>query len=94
MDQGGFYDRPHFYWKTIEKFVVVCAAAPPGGGRSPLTPRFMRHFNILTVPDPSEDAMRSIFDSILREFFIHNHFPEAVRKLSSMAVAATVDLYT
>ena len=54
----------------------------------------MRHFNILTVPDPSEDAMRSIFDSILREFFIHNHFPEAVRKLSSMAVAATVDLYT
>lgn len=94
MDQGGFYDRPAFYWKQIEKFNVFCAAAPPGGGRSPLTPRFMRHFHIFNLADPSEDAMRSIFEAILREFLTHNHFPESVRKLSGMAVAATVDLYT
>ena len=31
--EGGFYDRPNFFWKTIEKFNVVAAAAPPGGGR-------------------------------------------------------------
>lgn len=78
----------------IEKFIVICAAAPPGGGRSPLTPRFMRHFHVLNMPDPSEDSMRSIFDAILREFLINNHFPESVRKISSMAVSATVDLYT
>jgi len=94
LDHGGFYDRPNFYWKIIEKFIVLCAAAPPGGGRSALTPRFMRHFHVLNMPDPSEDAMRSIFDSILREFLGVNHFPEAVRKASHMAVAATVDCYT
>lgn len=38
--------------------------------------------------------MRSIFEAILREFLSTAHFPESVRKLSSMAVAATVDLYT
>ena len=31
--EGGFYDRPNFFWKSIEKFTVVAAAAPPGGGR-------------------------------------------------------------
>jgi dynein heavy chain len=94
LDQGGFYDRPLFYFKEIEKFNVLCAAAPPGGGRSALTPRFMRHFHIINLPDPSEDAMRSIFEAILREFLTVKHFPESVRKLSGMAVAATVDMYT
>jgi len=36
MEKGGFYDRHQFFWKEIEKFTVVCAAAPPGGGRSVL----------------------------------------------------------
>jgi dynein heavy chain, axonemal len=94
LDHGGFYDRPNFYWKIIEKFIVLCAAAPPGGGRSALTPRFIRHFHVLNMPDPSEDAMRSIFDSILREFLSVNHFPETVRKCSQFAVAATIDCYT
>ena len=94
LDQGGFYDRPAFFWKVIEKFNILCAAAPPGGGRSALTPRFMRHFHVFNLPEPSEDAMRSIFDSILREFLIFHHFPESVRKSGNMAVAATVDLFT
>lgn len=94
LDQGGFYDRPQFFFKQIEKFIILCAAAPPGGGRSALTPRFMRHFHIFNLPDPSEESMRSIFEAILREFLSHNHFPESVRKLAGLAVAATVDMYT
>lgn len=94
IDQGGFYDRPNFFWKSIERFIVLCAAAPPGGGRSPLTPRFMRHFHVFNLPDPSEDAMRTIFEVILSQFLTLNHFPESVRKLSNLSVAATVDMYT
>ena len=30
----------------------MCAAAPPGGGRSELTPRFVRHFSVLCLPPP------------------------------------------
>ena len=73
---------------------MLCSAAPPGGGRSALTPRFMRHFHIFNLPDPSEESMRSIFEAILREFLNANHFPESVRKMSNMAVAGTVDMYT
>lgn len=73
---------------------MACAAAPPGGGRSPLTPRFMRHFHILNIPDPSEDAMRTIFDSILREFLSQNYFSDSIKKCGNLAVNATIDLYS
>ncbi len=94
IEMRGFYDRPHFYWKNIERFIILCAAAPPGGGRSPLTPRFMRHFHVLNVPDPSEDIMRVIFENIIREFLSANHFTDSVRKCGSIAVASTIDMYT
>ena len=47
---------------------MVTACAPPGGGRQELTPRFMRHFNMLSVPSPSDPVMRHIFGSILTGF--------------------------
>jgi len=72
----------------------MCAAAPPGGGRSPLTPRFMRFFHIFNVPDPSEDSMRVIFENILREFLSANHFADSVRKSGNIAVNATIEMYT
>ena len=33
IDMNGFYDRQTFAWKEIEKWTLVCAAAPPSGGR-------------------------------------------------------------
>lgn len=54
----------------------------------------MRHFHVLNVPDPSEDAMKVIFESIIKEFLSVNHFTDAVRKCGIMAVRATIDLYT
>lgn len=89
------YDRPNFFWKKIEKFSVVCAAAPPSGGRSELTPRFMRHFMILNVPDAQEETLTSIFESILGGFMAQEHFGETLRKTcTGVAVFATIDLYT
>jgi len=46
LGDNGFYDRPNFFWKFIENFVCVCSAAPPSGGRAPLTPRFTRFFHV------------------------------------------------
>lgn len=74
LDQGGFYDRPEFFWKEIEKFLVLCSAAPPSGGRSALTPRFMRQFHIFFVPDPSEYSMKKIFENIIEKFLVTNYF--------------------
>ena len=93
IDSHGFYNRPKFFWKTVEKETLICAAAPPGGGRSELTPRFMRHFHVFCLPQPSEDILRTIFEAILMGFLSENKFQDAVIKLGTIAVASTVEIY-
>ena len=91
VDHGYFYDRPGFKKVEIEKFTMICAAAPPSGGRSPLTPRFMHHFQVINVPDAEEETLMKIFEEILGGFFTLKHFDEKIKK--SVAVQATIEMY-
>ncbi|KAF5915052.1 hypothetical protein HPG69_003553, partial [Diceros bicornis minor] len=61
QDFGGFYDRNKLFWKDIQDVTIVSACAPPGGGRNPVTPRFIRHFSMLCLPMPSEHSLKQIF---------------------------------
>jgi dynein heavy chain len=50
---------------------------PPGGGRTFITNRLVRHFNILAYTDLPNDIINSIFTSLLNFYF--RKFPETVR---------------
>ena len=41
---------------------------PPGGGRSFITPRLMRHYNIITYTNLGADSIAMIFNTILTKF--------------------------
>lgn len=60
-DFGGFYDREKLFWKEIKDVIITAACAPPGGGRNPITPRFIRHFSMFCLPPPSELSLGAIF---------------------------------
>jgi dynein heavy chain len=94
IDKDIIYDRPSFFKKAIEDFQIICAAAPPGGGRAPLTPRFMRHFHVLNVPNASEEILTQIFDQVIESFLFQNNFSESVKKYGNISVSATIDMYT
>jgi len=53
MDHGGLYDRKSKEkpFNRIEDIVFVSAMGPPGGGRSVITPRLQRHFNVMTYTE-------------------------------------------
>jgi dynein heavy chain len=93
IDKGGFYDREKLYFKHVEKLVMICSAAPPSGGRSPLTPRFMRHFHVLNVPNATDETQKVIFESIISGFLVKNCFSDSVKKSGPISVASTIDLY-
>ena len=92
IDKGGLYDRKERFWKKIENTTVLACAAPPSGGRNELTPRFMRHFNMLNLPKPSHKTLSTIFEKILSGFLSFG-FQEAIRKMSEYIVYATIEIY-
>lgn len=49
--------------------MIVAAMGTPGGGRSFITPRFQRHFNIVAFATFDDNTMNSIFRSILKYNF-------------------------
>uniref|UniRef100_UPI00398F6457 dynein axonemal heavy chain 6 isoform X2 n=1 Tax=Pristiophorus japonicus TaxID=55135 RepID=UPI00398F6457 len=91
QDFGGFYDRDKLFWKDIQDVTIAAACAPPGGGRNPVTPRFIRHFSMLCLPTPSEHSLKHIFQAILNGFLAE--FTRAVKQCSINIVEAAVDIY-
>uniref|UniRef100_A0A0G4I0U0 Uncharacterized protein n=1 Tax=Chromera velia CCMP2878 TaxID=1169474 RepID=A0A0G4I0U0_9ALVE len=94
QDFLGFWDRDpkKLFWKKITDTTLLLCAAPPGGGRAQLTPRFVRHSHILCMPNTGEDAMAVIFTSIIQGF-LSNGFKADIQMLGRSSVDATIELY-
>ncbi|XP_031370421.1 dynein heavy chain 6, axonemal isoform X2 [Apis dorsata] len=91
LDFGGMYDKEKLFWKNVEDVVFTVACAPPGGGRNPLTPRFVRHFAMLFIPAPTDISLKGIFKSIITGFL--EEFVDSVKQIGERIVNAAVDIY-
>jgi len=92
-NNGGFFDLKKIgLFKKIQKTTFLAANAPPGGGRSEVTPRLLRHFHLLNLPDLSEASMKTIFNSIITGFL--EDFPGEFAALGEPIVSATLDVYS
>ena len=93
LEYGGWYDRDKLFFKQLTRITPLCAAAPArGGGRHELSRRFLKHFSLLTLPQPSQAVLCHIFNSTLQG--VLSTFAPSVQQLREDVVLATVQLYS
>lgn len=92
IDKWGFYDRKELYWKDVEDTTIIACSAPPGGGRNSLSPWFVRHFNVICIPEASKEILTKIFSSILNGF-LKTGFVDAVQKVEDNIIDCTIEVY-
>jgi dynein heavy chain len=60
----------------LQDIQFVGCMGPPGGGRNPVTNRFLRHFNFIAFADMSDNSVKRIFELILSATIDRKFAPE------------------
>jgi dynein heavy chain len=94
MDHGGWYDRKDKDQAFMELVDVqfVVAMGPPGGGRTAITNRYQRHFNVLSFVPFDDSSLTRVFTTIVN--WCTREFSSSVKACVGAVVAATIDIYT
>ena len=95
IGQGGWYDRKEkdHKFQTIIDTVVVAAMGEPGGGKSFITPRCQRLFNVIGFANFDDGTMTKIFTKILEWFFSTRKFDKSVEGIAGKIVLGTLEVY-
>jgi len=95
LDYHGWYERKkdNVDFKEIQDIMFYCAIAPPGGGRNNLTPRFVRHFNLITITQFDDNSMKKIFVTLLDFVCTKPGWGTWARGLAPALVQATLNIF-
>uniref|UniRef100_A0A803VKC7 Dynein axonemal heavy chain 12 n=1 Tax=Ficedula albicollis TaxID=59894 RepID=A0A803VKC7_FICAL len=92
-DHGFWYDFKDTSKITLVDIQLVAAMGPPGGGRNPVTPRFLRHFNVCTINSFSDETMIRIFSTVVALYLRINEFSLDFYTTGNQIVTATLEVY-
>ncbi|KAJ3217583.1 Dynein heavy chain 7, axonemal [Dinochytrium kinnereticum] len=93
MDHDGWYNLTDNSMQEFVDIQFIGAMGPPGGGRNPVTSRFLRHFNTISMTNFDDQTLGRIFETVLTWHFTSNNFVSDVQLLATPIVNATRDIY-
>lgn len=68
LDHSGWYNRKDQQFMKIESVILLTALGPPGGGRTHITPRIIRHFNVMANSELDGKTVSRVFNIIVGFF--------------------------
>jgi dynein heavy chain len=92
MDHRGWYDRKENEFRRLVDIQFCAAMGPPGGGRTRITQRYIRHFNLINFVNFSNESLARVFGTIL-DWRLIQGYANPVKQLASAAVQATLMIY-
>ncbi|XP_043194572.1 dynein axonemal heavy chain 12-like isoform X3 [Amphibalanus amphitrite] len=93
LDHGNWYDRKDCSKIVLQDVQFLCAMGPPGGSRQEITPRFVRHFNVVSINAFSDATMSKIFTTLLSVYMRNCGFSADMLSQASAIVSATIEVY-
>ncbi|NXE29303.1 DYH17 protein, partial [Ardeotis kori] len=92
MDHGHWYDRNKLTLKDIHNCQYVACMNPTAGSFT-IDPRLQRHFCVFAVSFPCEEALVTVYSTILAQHLALQSMPTPVQKLQPQLVAAALALH-
>ena len=92
MDHQGWYDRKENEYRRLVDIQFCAAMGPPGGGRTRITQRYVRHFNVINFINFSDESLSRVFTTIM-DWKFGQGFANAIKGLSGTIVQATINVY-
>ncbi|KAL3678222.1 hypothetical protein R1sor_021178 [Riccia sorocarpa] len=93
MDHGGWYNREENTFRALLDIEFAAAMGPPGGGRNAVTPRFIRHFNVLSILDFDDSSLSTVFTTIMDWWIRKARLPQEVLSMGNVLVHVTIDVF-
>ncbi len=66
---------------------------PPGGGKNPVTPRYLRHFNMISINNFEEAVLNRIFNKLMSWHIMRNNIGGDVARALTCVVPGVVDVF-
>ena len=92
MDHSGWYDRKENIYRQLVDIQFMAAMGPPGGGRTFITQRYVRHFNVMNFVPFSDESLNTVFCTII-DWFMNKGFGGPVKSMGHPLVDGTIDVY-
>ncbi|XP_028906396.1 dynein heavy chain 12, axonemal isoform X2 [Ornithorhynchus anatinus] len=93
IDYGNWYDLKDTSKISLVDIQLIAAMGPPGGGRNPISPRFIRHFNVCTINAFGDETMVRIFSTIIAFYFRTREFTAEYFTVGNQIVSGTMEIY-
>uniref|UniRef100_A0A8C8WRI9 Dynein axonemal heavy chain 17 n=1 Tax=Panthera leo TaxID=9689 RepID=A0A8C8WRI9_PANLE len=92
MDHGHWYDRQKLTLKDIHNCQYVACMNPTSGSFT-IDPRLQRHFCVFAVSFPGQEALTTIYNTILAQHLAFRSVPMVVQKMSAQLVTSALALH-
>ena len=75
----------------LERLIMLSAMGTPGGGRTFISPRLIRHYNVICYTELDNNTINIIFTSLMSNFF--KKFNEDVRNAAPKLIESVLSVY-
>ncbi|CAG5101569.1 Similar to DNAH7: Dynein heavy chain 7, partial [Cotesia congregata] len=93
FDHDYWYDSKEPNKITVSDTLFICAMSPPGGMRQKIYQRFLRHFNLLTINEFTDESILRIFSTIALAGYKRNGFASDIIVTVNPMVNATLEIF-